>query len=302
VPARFILSFDCEGKWGVADGLTAKHRRDLSDERLHEAYQSILDVLDEYEIQATFAFVGAFAQSPDDFARIRPDIEALDRRAPGYLGPALRDIDEANGTGWHGHHLVDAVGSSCVHHEIALHGLTHIPWTTVDEAFAEAEMRMLESLEGPVRDSRTFVYPRNLVAHTEVLARHGFEGFRTARPERSRLVSLLSEFNLFEVPEHARLTDDIVPIPAGFFLNWRSGLRGLVPPAVTRIRARRLLDSAAASGAVVHYWLHPENIASAPSTLELLRTLARDVANAREAGDCEVLTQLGYCRWVESLP
>jgi len=74
-----------------------------------------------------------------------------------------------------------------------------------------------------------------------------------------------------------------------------------VPPAVTRMRVRRLLGAAAAGGTVVHYWLHPENVASAPSTLELLRALVREVARSRDAGDCEVMTQLGYCRWAESL-
>jgi peptidoglycan/xylan/chitin deacetylase (PgdA/CDA1 family) len=302
VAARFILSLDCEGKWGVADHLTPRHQRDLTDQRLREAYEAILEILDEYRIEATFAFVGAFTQSPGDFARIRPAIDTLGRRAPGYIGPALRDIDESGGAGWHGHILVDAVKSARVDHELALHGVTHVPWTSVDVVFAEAEMQLFERLEGPVRGSRTFVFPRNLVAHADVLFRHGFEGFRTARPSHSRALSFLSEFNLFESPERPPRPGGIIHIPAGFFLNWRSGLRRLVPPAVTRTRAKRLLDAAAATGAIVHYWLHPENVASAPATLGLVRMLAREVARSREAGDCEVLTQLGYCRWVESLP
>jgi hypothetical protein len=55
------------------------------------------------------------------------------------------------------------------------------------------------------------------------------------------------------------------------------------------------------SDGVVHYWLHPENIASAPATLGLLRMLLREVADAREAGRCEVMTQLDYCGWAKSL-
>jgi peptidoglycan/xylan/chitin deacetylase (PgdA/CDA1 family) len=301
VAGKFILSFDCEGKWGVADILTPEHGRDLSDERLRNAYHSILAILDEFDIPATFAFVGTFAQSPADFGRIRLGIEALAGKAQAYLAPALREIDEGGGEGWHGDHLVEEVTQSRAGHEIALHGVTHVPWTMLDEASAEAEMALFQELQGPVRESRTFVYPRNLVSHQAVLARHGFVGFRTARPERSRLLSLLAEFNLLETPEIPVPPADLVLIPAGFFLNWRSGLRRLVPPAVTRMRVRRLLGAAAAGGTVVHYWLHPENVASAPSTLELLRALVREVARSRDAGDCEVMTQLGYCRWAESL-
>jgi peptidoglycan/xylan/chitin deacetylase (PgdA/CDA1 family) len=301
MPARFILSFDCEGKWGVADALSARHRRALTDERLGHAYRSILSILDEYGIPATFAFVGAFAQSAEGFARIRPRMEALAERAPHYLAPALRDVDEGGGDGWHGGAFVEAVISAQVAHEIALHGVTHVPWTSVDAEFVEAEMQLFHHLEGPIRDSRTFVFPRNLVAHANLLARHGFAGYRTARPERSRLASFLSEFNLFEAPEHPLWADRITRIPAGFFLNWRSGLRKLVPPAITRLRAKRLLERAGAADAVVHYWLHPENVATAPSTIGLVRMLAREVASARDTGHCEVMTQLGYCEWAESL-
>lgn len=298
--ARFILSFDCEGKWGVADHPTARHRRELSDERLREAYGSILTLLDEFEVPATFAFVGAFSQSAKDFPRIRPTIEAFRPNAPDYLVSALRDLDESGGNGWHGGDFVDLVTQARTSHEIALHGVTHVPWTDLNEAAARAELAILPELEGPIRQSRTFVYPRNLVAHTEVLADHGIEGFRTARI-RSRMSSLLSEFNLFEQPDRPAPPDRIVHIPAGFFLNWRRGLRQLVPPDLTRRRAERLLDAAALNGGVVHFWLHPENVASAPSTLGVLKLLLREVYTAREAGRCDVMTQLGYCRWVESL-
>src|SRR6478672_9052131 len=202
--ARFILSFDCEGKWGVADGLTPSHRRELTEANLRKAYDSVLALLDEYALPATFAFSGAFSQSKQGFERLLPEIITLSRRAPAYLGPALRDIEATRGDGWHGDNLVAAAAGARVQHEIALHGVTHVPWTAMDLAFAQAEMRLFEALEGPVRDSRTFVYPRNLVAHQSVLAAHGFAGFRAAPRKRSRFSSLIKEFNLFEAPEQPR--------------------------------------------------------------------------------------------------
>lgn len=295
MPARFILSFDCEGKWGSADCLTAQHRRDLTNEKLADAYRAILSLLDEYQVEATFAFAGLFSQSPGGFSKLRREVEALAKRAPEYLGPALRDIDQTEGDGWHGAALLDAVGAARTAHEIALHGVTHVPWTDMDDAFVDAEMQLFEELEGPVRKSRTCVFPRNLVDHVDALSKRGFLGFRDARPDRSRLRSLISEFNLFEAPEKDAISDGIIAIPAGFFLNWRSGARRLVPPEVTRMRAERLLDRAAGRDEVVHYWLHPENIATAPSTLGLLGALLRAVAQRRDAGHCEVLTQLAYC-------
>ena len=49
--AKFILSLDCEVKWGVADGLTAKSREMLADDRLEAAYNQIVRLLDEHELR-----------------------------------------------------------------------------------------------------------------------------------------------------------------------------------------------------------------------------------------------------------
>lgn len=299
--ARFILSLDCEGKWGVADHLTHAHARDLSDAKLLEAYRSILHLLDEFQIPATFAFVGAFSQSAAGFRELRPALEAFRHFAPAYIGGALHDIDQRSGDGWHGDRLIQLVTGSRIEHEIALQGVTHVPWSNFAPESAEVEMALFRSLQGPIRQSRTFVFPRNLVAHTHVLERHGFDGFRKARSPRVRAVSLLSEFNLLEAPEFPDPSPGIMPIPAGFFLNWRHGLRQIVPQAVSRMRMRNLLRAASATRGVVHYWLHPENIATAPATLDLLRFLAAEVARARDDGHCDVVTQRDYCRWARML-
>lgn len=301
MPARFILSLDCEGKWGVADSLTASHRRDLADDRLAQAYGDVLRLLDEHGIAATFAFAGLFSQTAEQFASLRPRVEAFAEHAPGYLRPALRDVDATDGSGWHGAYLVEAVTSARAGHEIALHGVTHVPWTSMSGELAEAELALFDALDGPVRQSRTFVYPRNLVAHVPRLEERNVLGYRTAPQARSRAASLASELNIFLRPQPPIPSPGLVAIPAGFFLNWRSGPRRLVPPAITQYRARWLLDRAARSGDIVHYWLHPENVATAPATLSVLRDLIEEVARRRDAGTCEVLTQLDYCHWVRSL-
>ena len=221
MPAQFLLTFDCEGRWGVADHLSSRHRRELTDERLRHAYRSILDLLDEYRVEATFAFVGAFSQSPPEFARLRPALEDFRAFAPDYVGSILRDVDESGGDGWHGDDLVQLVANARSAHEIALHGVTHVPWTSMDERAAAAEMAMFRQLEGPVSMSRTFVYPRNLVAHTAQLEEHNFAGFRLAASKRSRARSLLAEFNIFEAPEHSPPANGMVPIPAGFLMKNR---------------------------------------------------------------------------------
>jgi hypothetical protein len=85
-------------------------------------------------------------------------------------------------------------------------------------------------------------------------------------------------------------------VPSGYFINLAAGPRRIVPQAVSRDRARRMLRRAARTNNVVHYWTHPENIAAAPETLTLLRGIVEDVSRLRDAGRCTVLTQEAYCR------
>ena len=295
--ARFILSLDCEGKWGVTHHLRQWEQRRLSNQSLRRAYDSILSLLDEFDIAATFAFVGLFGETAASFRRLRPLVESVSGAGKQLLLPALNDMDHGSGEGWHGDWAVNAAGGARPGHEIAFQGSTHVPWDLMDEGQLLDEIQIYRALEGPVGKSRTMVYPRNRVAFTHILPSMGIEAFRTARP-RSRALSLASEFNIFARPESDPVGEPGGPvaIPAGYFVNWRHGLRRLVPPAVSLRRFSSLLDHAERTGRVVHYWLHPENIASEPATLGTLRDMIKRVASARLSGKCRVLTQWDYCQ------
>lgn len=295
--ARFILSFDCEGKWGVADHLDRTIHSALGDASLRTAYGEILALLDEYALPATFAFVGCFAESSVGLKSHVDWLRKFQSIAPKYIGPVLRDLFEGSGEGWHGDWAVDAVSEAPVGHEIALHGVTHVPWPDLGQAGARDEMRFLTEMATPVRYARTFIFPRNEVAHQEVLAAAGVEAYRVAPRRRSRFASLMSEFNIFCAPEADQKPEHgLVTIPGGYFINWQSGARKLVPIDVTLERARRLFEKAESNDSIVHYWLHPENLSTAASTLEVLRGIVELAARWRDAGRCEVLTQLQYAR------
>jgi peptidoglycan/xylan/chitin deacetylase (PgdA/CDA1 family) len=295
--ARFILSLDCEGKWGVADSLTPFEHGALSTARLTEAYGKILALLDEFDVAATFAFVGLFGEGRESLAALIPELDRLAERSPGYLGAALSDIQEGSRDGWHGDWAVEVVQGARTKHEIALHGVTHVPWGSIARDFARDELALLSLLQPALRQAETFVFPRNEVAHVDLLAGVGIKGYRLARTFPSRAASLASEFNLLSEPDESVATKgDLCPIPAGYFINWRHGARWLVPRGLSRLRAQRMLRRAGKTGRIVHYWLHPENIASAPATLDNLRDVIAAAARMRDAGRCEILTQKSYCR------
>lgn len=293
--ARFILSLDCEGKWGVADLLDKGLHAALGDQSLKQAYRTLISLLDEFEIPATFAFVGAFAEPREALFEKLGSLNDFRTIAPDYIGPAIVDMTDGSREGWHGAWAVDLVGAADEKHEIALHGVTHIPWDRFTREQAKKELDFLSSMESPVRHSRTFIYPRNRVAHVDILAEMGMMAYRKAPPLQTRAMSFASEFNLWEKAQpDGRLENSLVTIPSGFFVNWQAGLRKAVPRVASAARARRLLNDAAHNEQIVHYWLHPENLATAPGTINQLRDILKVVREARDRGKCAVLTQEQY--------
>lgn len=204
--------------------------------------------------------------------------------------------------GWTHPELLDRVRNK-ERHEIACHTCSHLPLDqSITSAAAEAEFAACEqvaAMRGIALE--TFVYPRNQVGHIDLLKPNGFAGFRDrlTRPEGNAgmLMALASELNIYErtQPARAPAPGEPVRIPAGYFFNWRVGVRKRVPRAVTRLRWKNLLERSG-DGDVIHLWLHPHNVITGPETLASLEQVLREVADRRHRGKVETLTQADYCR------
>lgn len=289
-----IFSLDCEGRWGGADKLGAPHYAILNDETLKEAYSKICGIFEEFEVPATFAFVGCFALSSAEFERNADRFRDLARMAPWYLDPVTQ---RASSTGWHGEWALDMAAGSRAGHEIGLHGVTHVPWGRVGKEFADAEMAFLKAASAPLADQvKTFIHPRNDVAHVEVLATRGFKGYRDRKSYSLPGGHMLDELNAFaKADRHSASLLSPTVIPAGYFVNWLHGARRAIPQQFTLVRSRNILRNAAARNGVAHFWTHPENMVSAPATLGLLRGMVRQAAALRDKGKLTIMTQASYC-------
>lgn len=280
-----ILSFDCEGKWGIADLLYLPYAKKLTDASIMWAYESIMNVLANHDLRATFAFVGLFLCSKP---RQQEILAQLDTVQWPYL-KAVASALEAGEEGWSAPRTIDVIHAK---HEVAFHGFTHTPWSALTSEQARWELDMM-----PKEQRATIIFPRNEVAHLDVLADAGCEGYRMDRKFASRLRSLISEFAVYSSSEQpGNHWDRPIAIPAGYFINWTSGLRKIVPHSVTRLRVRNILTHAAETGGVAHFWTHPENIAAAPGTLENLRIIAEEIDRLRQSGSLDVLDQQAWCR------
>lgn len=287
---KFILSLDCEGKWGVADKLSESHHTVLTPDRLVRSYEHLLDMLDHYGVPATFAFVGLFRRSLAELNAL--DWDTLRTRFP-YIRKAHEDLSNGSREGWDGDwalRLVRESKAAGVKHEIACHGGTHTPFRLMSEQQAQADLALCDDLEG-----QTFIFPRNSVAHLDLLQDHGVVGYRAARPGNS-VTRILDELNIFQKGEISTDASNFRRIPGGFFVNWKSGLRRRIPVTVSALRYRNMLATPRNHDHVVHFWSHPENFATAPETFDVLEALLKQVKKARDRGHLVVETQIDYCR------
>jgi len=301
---RFIVSLDCEGKWGMADKLQPYHDRLLTDEALARVYEDIVDLFERHEIAATFAFVLAFTMDESERARFARLFEIEDFVGDVWLSHFRKARQQGRLGGWFQPRALDTVQRRA-RHEIACHGFCHR--SLADRAArptdAATELDAAETVaQSKGLSLQTLVYPRNAVGNLRALVQKGYLGFRDERPRPpgrlGPIKSMVDELNLWPQPEApARGTyGDIVRIPAGNFFNWRFGPRRLVPPAVTVRRWTTLLNRAADTGGVAHLWFHPHNLITGPETREPLEAVLKHASRLARMGRLEVVTQEAYCR------
>jgi len=299
---RFIVSLDCEGKWGMADRSDIPWVRDLTNERLAEAYSALVTLLARHGIDATFAFVGALTLSAEEA-----------RENPGWFEPCPIDgkdwlrhwrlhFERGDHDGWFVPELLDIVRSRG-DHEIGTHGFLHIPLDegSVSAAVFSEDLRRSRTVAAwRGYEPRTLIYPRNRIGHVSRLSELGIVGYREAlyagdrRPSRL-LRSLAAEINVLDSPQRdAPSRNGLVPVPPGHILNWRYGARARIPASVTVRRWRHMLEQAAGRGGVVHLWSHPHNFISGDGMLELLDAILEAAAEHVREGSLETMTQYGY--------
>jgi peptidoglycan/xylan/chitin deacetylase (PgdA/CDA1 family) len=292
---KFIVSLDCEGKWGMADAIGPQHDF-ITEISLKKAYIDLLQALKSYDMKATFAFVGAFTLTNQE--RMEYADMFLDTLYQGnnwirnFRKAQLQGLFE----GWFCPEAYEIVKNAG--HEIASHGFSHIPFDDPNTPKSALEADLVAAVTIAQRKGiqlETFIYPRNRIGHLNLLRAHGFRGYRESIPEVNKIASISRELNIFENAQpQGTGSEDMVAIPAGYFLNWRVGLRRRIPKAITIARWRSILNSASDTGRVAHLWLHPHNIISGPETFDVFQEILSYAAKLRDAGKLVVSTQIDY--------
>ena len=296
MPGSALVTFDCEGLWGMADHLRPADREAITTESLTHAYGDILSIFDRHGLPATFAFVSLFASPPEVVADHLEELESSPAMRVWAAAP-VADLRAGRTSGWEGHSVFRRVVDDG-RHEVASHGWSHLPWTYPEVTPADLAREVAGVAAWREReqvDVTTWVYPRNQVAAPDLLLDGGIVAYRQRPALRTggvagRALNVLEEFRPASadpqpVPGHP------VALPPGVPINWRSGPRKVVPAAASRRRMAAMLDDAVRTDGVAHLWLHPHNLLTGAGQVELLDALCADIAVRRDRDGLEVLTQ-----------
>ncbi|WP_232688712.1 polysaccharide deacetylase family protein [Halobacterium zhouii] len=283
-----VISVDAELGWGFHDLANPPARRVAA---ARGGWQRLLSLFDAHDVPATWAVVGhLFERHCDRTHADHPLGPDWFRRERG----SWRDRPDLR----FGRGLITDVRDADVGHELASHTYSHVQFgdVTRDVARAEVEASVAAAREFGV-DTHSFVFPRNNVAHQDVLADAGIRCYRGANPSPAssveKLRNALVDSRSPPLVHPERDEHGLVNVPASLFLyGFEDRPRDIVTPVRGDPILRQVeagLDAAASDEGVLHLWLHPNNLVDASAERRMNRVLTA-VAAHRDAGDVTVET------------
>lgn len=256
-----VCSLDAELGWGFHDLENPPTERVESGRR---GWNVMLELLDEFDVPATWAVVGHLMLESCDGTH-------ADHPAPSGWFEREREEWRDREDLRFGRDLVTDVLEADVDHEFASHSFSHVmfgdPETDHELAVAELE-RATEIAAEWDQSVDSFVYPRNDIGHRDVLAEYDVSAYRGASPTRDGVRgvfdSTVRDRSMLVEPEIDEY--GMVNVPASMFLFGFEGPARTVAESIWTDPmlelARRGIDEAARSDGVFHIWLHPNNLTS----------------------------------------
>ena len=270
----FTLTFDTELIWGSFDQIPAERFARLYPD-VRGTIGSVLRLLDQYEVSATWAVLGHLFLSEcqrDSSGTAHAElVRPRQGRRHGDWYAADPCTDRSRDPLWYGDDILDALQAARTPQEIGCHSFSHI------------------------LSLRSFAFPRNSEGHHEALKTHGFRAYRGADPTwHAGLPGLIGRAGHL-IDQVAALTPPVsqptetLPglwnIPGSCLLIHRAGVRALIPMTSRIRKANTGLLRAEATGGVFHLWTHPFNLASdSQFMIAVLDAILREAIERRDRG------------------
>lgn len=277
----FCISIDLELAWGVWDKPDPDTLR-LVRSKERDIVQRLLEAFDRYQVPATWAVVSQL---------LEPDRD--------------RTIARGDDTQWYAPEVIEAIRAARQGHEIGSHSFRHPDFSALDPEAARRELseaRRVHDAHG--LEFRSFVYPRNVVAHSDALREQGIGVFRSVdagvlemagrvHPAARKVLNLGTKLLPLTPPVvwPRRHQSGLVELQSSLLLMARNGPRKLIRPALLRSSARRALESAQAQKGLFHLWFHPSNFYYDTDTqFEIFESILAFAARLRDTGALDLRT------------
>lgn len=302
----FTLSLDFELIWGELDLRGPEALREACERERTDVFDRLLELLGQFEIEATWCVVGHLMLDSCAAAGGRTHPEIVRPQHAWHHGDWLRDdpaSDESASPTFYARSLLERLLASPVPQEVGCHSFSHViygdPGCSEDAARTDLDACVRAARELGVT-LRSFAFPRNRVGHLDVLREAGFTCFRGPEPTwhggggrgaLARAGHIVDVLTAREAPlVEPRSVDGLIDIPASMMYFPMHGVRRHLP--VSR-RVKRMVDGvrrAARDGGVFHLWFHPTNLVyEREAAFDGLRATLSAVADARRDGSLEVL-------------
>ena len=303
---NFVFSLDTELAWGEFWNGTPHRRTRRRGDVEREGIRRILDLMDAYEVRATWAITGHLfyplgVPCPDC------PIERLRGQDPHFA-----DVWGTDKGLWYGADIVEEILARDAGHEIACHGYTHRYFDSLspEEARFEIEKWVALAREHGLMPW-TVIFPQGRIAHLDLFREAGFLSYRGKDVRQPMLAvpilgKLLNRANLRLAFLRPQVFDPdcdasgLVNIPSSLWMfrtdrRVETTLDALGVPFLRLRGAAHAIRDAARTGKTVHLWAHPHEF----RTEEDFRKLAfvfEQFSQEAQAGRLESITMAELAR------
>ena len=294
----FVVSLDTELVWGMFDTGTVSPERYTG---TRGVIRNLLDLFEEYQIPATWALVTHLLTDccASELGRqSHPD--SCKQNSRNVALPCQQELDPDL---WYEPRILDWIEDTEVDHDVGSHTHTHLVFSeaTREEARSDIEQSVAIAKRHGI-DLTSFVYPRNRIAHRDMLSDAGFEVYRGIDSrwyEKSQLPAPVVKGTRFadEATQWTpptvipRTESGLVEVPGSQVFRPAHGMWRHTPKGSQRTRAIAGLDRAARTGEIFHVWFHPFNFAHNPGhLLEAFETVLAHAQSLVRQGCLDILT------------
>jgi hypothetical protein len=154
---------------------------------------------------------------------------------------------------WSGLDIINWIKKEKIH-ELGSHSYSHEDFTKISARVAQKEFKNPKGL--------SFIFPRNHIAHLDLLKKAGFKSYRAK--DKSELELLIPRIPPTSNP---KINKGLIEIPSSMYFVSNRGTRKYIPYGLRLLKSKFAIDKAINKREIFHLWFHPIDFVDSANTL-----------------------------------